>query len=229
MKRRLLLACLCVLLNFSLVEAAAQAPQESLSPFQIAGDMGAYQLSKYDVLNLSILGFPDESWMNEITVGPDGYVNLPYTGAFKMAGLTIPEATAVLKEKLGQYLAIPELAIIIKQYGARQVYVMGAVNKEGIYPLTADKMNVFAALSSAGGIAPKGRPKHIAVVRTVGDAVFMKEVDFDAFVKKQDIAQNLRLQDGDMVYVPESGKLLVLQEILPSLSTAAIVYNYTKK
>lgn len=209
--------------------STAEMADKEVPAFQVVQDLGAYRITKYDVLDLSIVGFPDENWMSQLVVGPDGYVNLPYTGSIKLAGLTIPEAANVLKGKLSEYLSIPELAVIIKQYGPRQVYVMGAVNKEGIYSLPSDKMNVFAALSSAGGITPKGRAKHIAVVRVVGDTVLMKEVNFDAFVKTQDIAQNLWLQDGDMVYVPESGKLIFEKEILPVLTSTAVIYNYTKK
>lgn len=227
--KRQWIAVMVLLVALGLAAPAAAAAKETppTASFQVVQELGPYRIAKYDVLDLAIVGFPDEGWMSQIIVGPDGYVNLPYTGTIKLAGLTIPEATSLLKSKLSEYLAIPELAVIVKQYGPRQVYVMGAVEKQGIYSLAADKLNVFAALSSAGGIAPKGRPKHIAVVRTVGDKVLMKEIDFDAFVKKQDIAQNVRLQDGDMVYVPESGKIILAQDIMPVLSTVAVLYNLT--
>ena len=228
MKRRLTaltIAIACLLTTWPAMAAPVVNAKSDPSAFHVVKDLGAYRIAKYDVLDLSIVGYPDEGWMSQITVGPDGYINLPYTGTVKLAGLTLNEATAALKEKLSEYIVIPELAVVVKQYGARQVYVMGEVNKEGIYTLAADKMNVFAALSSAGGIAPKGRPKHISVVRVSGDEVLMKEVNFDAFVQKQDISQNIWLQDGDMIYVPKSGKILLAQDIMPILSTVAIISN----
>ncbi len=232
MKRKLMTVMLSLVLSaFFAVAAAAPAANSQAaatgpfdaSSFRVVQELGAYRLANYDVLNLAIVGYPDEPWMNNITIGPDGFISLPYTGGVKLAGLTLDEATAVLKTRLSEYIIIPELAVVVKQYGPRQVYVMGEVEREGIYTLAADKMNVFAALSSAGGIAPKGRPKHISVVRVAGNEVLVKEVNFDAFVKKQDISQNVRLQDGDMIYVPKSGKILLSQDILPILTTWAIV------
>ncbi len=236
MKRKLMTVILSlVMLSVSVLASAAPAAngqaaadgQFDASSFRVVQELGAYRLAKYDVVNLAIIGYPDEPWMNNITVGPDGFISLPYTGGVKLAGLTLDEATAVLKAKLSEYIIIPELAIVVKQYGPRQVYVMGEVEREGIYTLSADKMNVFAALSSAGGIAPKGRPKHISIVRVAGSEVLVKEINFDAFVKKQDVSQNVRLQDGDMVYVPKSGKVLLAQDVLPILTTWAIVRDAT--
>lgn len=174
-----------------------------------------YKLSKYDVINLVIIGFPDSAGFSDIMIGPDGYVNLPYAGTIKLAGLTIPEATDILTDRLGEYIKIPTMALIVKQYGPKKVYVMGEVAVQGIYSLNSDYMNVFAALSSAGGITKRGRPKHIAIVRTIGGQVQMHEVNLDRFVEKQDPSQNIVLQDGDMIYVPRSNKINLSEDILP--------------
>jgi len=186
-----------------------------------------YQLSKYDVINIAIIGF-DESNFKDILIGPDGYVNLPYAGTVKLVGLTVPEATILLKEKLGEYIRIPDMAVMVKQYGVRQVYVMGEVTNQGIYTLTSDYMNVFAALSSAGGVKKKGRPKHIAVVRMVEGQVRMKEIDFDCFVKNQDHTQNIVLQDGDMIYVPKSKKIDLQEDIMPIVSAVGLFRTLTR-
>ena len=227
MKRKLAALAISALCLVSSLPAEAANAKTKLDPsaFRVVKDLGAYRIAKYDVLDLAIIGYPEEGWMSQITVGPDGYINLPYTGTMKLAGLTLNEATAVLKDKLSEYIVVPELAVVVKQYGPRQVYVMGEVSKQGIYTLAADKMNVFAALSSAGGIAPKGRPKHISIVRATGEEVLMKEVNFDAFVKKQDVSQNVWLQDGDMIYVPRSGKLILRDDIMPILSALAVWDN----
>lgn len=222
----LTLACACFIGSLSAAAAPAQPTLKfDASAFHVVQDLGAYRIAKYDVLDLAIIGHPDESWMSQINVGPDGYINLPYTGSIKLAGLTLAEATDVLKQKLSEYVVVPELAVIVKQYGPRQVYVMGEVKREGIYTLAADKMNVFAALSNAGGLAPKGRPKHISVVRVVNNEVLAKEIDFDAFVQKHDVSQNVWLRDGDMIYVPRSGKIILSDDVMPILSAMLVWHN----
>jgi polysaccharide export outer membrane protein len=181
--------------------------------------MEEYRLSKYDVINVVVIGMPEKSnGFSDIMVGPDGYANLPYAGTVKLAGLTIPETTELLRVKLGEYIKIPSMAVMIKEYGPRKVYVMGEVTKQGIYTLGSEYMNVFAAISSAGGITKRGRPKHIAVVRMVDGKMQMQEVNFDRFIQKQDGTQNAALQDGDMVYVPKSNKIIISEDIMPILT-----------
>ena len=205
---------LCVSTYFPVSAATIASP--ALKEINMSNVMEEYRLSKYDVINVVVIGMPENSaGFSDIMLGPDGYANLPYAGTVKLAGLTIPEATELLRGKLGEYIKVPSMAVMIKQYGPRQVYVMGEVEKQGIYSLGSEYMNVFAAISSAGGIAKRGRPKHIAVVRMVDGKVQMQEVNFDRFVKQQDAAQNVRLQDGDMVYVPKSNKIIFTEDIMP--------------
>lgn len=186
-----------------------------------------YKLSKYDVLNIVIIGFPDGIGVNDIMVGPDGYVQLPYAGMVKLAGLTIDEASQLVKEKLGEYIKIPSLSVMVKSYGPRKIYVMGEVQAPGIHELPIESMNVFAAISKAGGIATHGRPRHVQLIRVIGDTMYYKEADIERFVKKHDINQNLMLQDGDIVYVPTSNKIDLKEDILPYISVYGIYKNLT--
>ena len=186
-----------------------------------------YRLSKYDVINIAILGF-DESNFKDVMIGPDGYVNLPYTGILKLQGLTIPEATELLQNKLGEYLKIPGMAVMVKQYGPRKVYVMGEVGKPGMYNLGWDNMNVLAALSTSGGIKLKGKPKHVAVIRQTGDKVQMREINFDALTAKADLSQNVLLQDGDLIFVPKSNKIDFFGEIMPIIQSGYYLKQITK-
>ena len=103
---------------------------------------------------------------------------------------------------------------------------MGEVPKPGIYRLGADYMNVFAALSSAQGTARKASPRHIQVVRVIDDTVYVREVDMEAFIKKQDIKQNIALEDGDMIYVPKSHRIIP-SDIAPFASLAYTLHNMT--
>lgn len=219
-----------LLICISMAFPVSAATLENTVPKEIGNSNAReeYRLSKYDVINVVVIGMPENSnGFSDIMVGPDGYVNLPYAGTVKLAGLTIPETTELLRGKLGEYIKIPSMAVIIKQYGPRQVYVMGEVGKQGIYSLGSEYMNVFAALSSAGGITKRGRPKHIAVVRMVDGKMQMQEVNFDRFIQKQDGTQNAKLQDGDMVYVPRSNKIIISEDIMPILNMYGVYHSLT--
>jgi polysaccharide export outer membrane protein len=88
-------------------------------------------------------------------------------------------------------------------------------------------MNVFAAISSAGGISRRGRPKHIAVVRMVNDELTMRTVNLDAFIRKQDINQNVALLDGDMIFVPKSNKVIINEDIMPIVTLYGLYKTIT--
>ena len=211
-------------------------PKDSV--FSIARpDIGEYRLSKYDKINLHVLGytsselgFTDSTSDNTsnsgvtLMIGPDGRINTPYTGV--LSGLTLQEASALLSEKFSHYIHKPDVTVNVSEYGGRQVYVMGEVPKPGIYKLGADYMNVFAAISSAQGTARKARPRHIQVVRVIDDTVYVREVDLESFIKKQDIKQNIALQDGDMIYVPKSHRLIP-SDIAPFASFAYMIHSAT--
>lgn len=217
---------LLMILPVGIVVAADTQPSVHISqvPQQVNSE---YRLSKYDQINIVIVGFSGGDGGGDmltsgiprsIIIGPDGNVNLPYIGSIRLAGLTIPEATLLLTGRLGEYLKIPSLSIIVTEYGTRKIYVMGEVNKPGIYTLGSEYMNVFAAISSAGGITKRGRPKHISVVRMVDGKVQVQKVNFDRFVEKQDASQNAKLQDGDMVFVPKSDKIDINEDIMPLIN-----------
>lgn len=186
-----------------------------------------YRLNKYDIINIMVVGFPDGIGVSDIMVGPDGYVQLPYAGMVKLAGLTVSEATELIREKLGEYIKIPAMSVMMKSYGPRKVYVLGEVKSPGLHELSIDSMDVFAAISSASGIALKGRPKHVQILRVIDDKMYIKEVNLDAYTKKHDITQNIRLLDGDMVYVPSSNKIDLNQDIMPLVSLYGIYHNLT--
>ncbi len=187
-----------------------------------------YRLAKYDIITIMALGHTKDIGENEITIGVDGMAALPYVGNVKLAGLTLDEARRVIYTKLSQYYKLPELNVSIKSYGARKVYVMGNVQLPGIKEMNVDNMNTYAAISSAGGVDNKGRSKHIQLIRQIEGVLYYREINIDAFVKKHDLSQNIQLEDGDIVYVPDSGKIIFNEDIAPYINLYATYRTITK-
>ena len=187
-----------------------------------------YRLAKYDIITIMALGHTEDIGENEITIGVDGMAALPYVGNVKLAGLTLDEARWVIYTKLSQYYKLPELNVSIKSYGARKVYVMGNVQLPGIKEMNVDNMNTYAAISSAGGVDNRGRSKHIQLIRQIEGVLYYREINIDAFVKKHDLSQNIQLEDGDIVYVPDSGKVIFNEDIAPYINIYATYRALTK-
>ena len=187
----------------------------------------SYRLFRGDTLSILAVGFPDGIGINSLTVGLDGYVQLPYVGSVKMEGLTLDEAKAVLMDSLTQYLRIPDLSLVITSYGPRKVYVMGEVNKPGVQDMAIDNMNAYAALASAGGWARKGRSTRIQIMRVVDGTMYYRTLNMKAYTVKHDLTQNVEIEDGDIIYVPRSNGIKLDTDVLPYINAWALYKNLT--
>lgn len=190
-----------------------------------------YKLAKYDTIDVKAIGYPEGYssglGIDELTIGVDGMVRLPYSGNVKLAGLTLDEARDLIYETLSPYFRLPELNVYLKTYGPRKIYVMGNVNNPGIQNMNVDNMNVYAAITSAGGVDKKGRSKHIQLIRQMDGVFYYREINIDAFVKKHDVSQNIQLEDGDIIYVPDSGKVIFGEDVAPYINIWATYKSIT--
>ena len=93
---------------------------------------------------------------------------------------------------------IPQLPV----YGER-VYVLGEVATQGVYPLK-QAQDLLAALSLAGNFTRLAKEENTLIVRgyEVGKPPLVMMADVKALLRKADLSQNVRLKDGDLVYVP---------------------------
>jgi protein involved in polysaccharide export with SLBB domain len=93
---------------------------------------------------------------------------------------------------------IPELP----QFGER-VYVMGEVNTQGIYPLK-DAQDLLAAIALAGNTTRTAKEENTLIVRGYepGKPPLVMMANLKNLFRQADLSQNIRLKDGDLVYVP---------------------------
>ncbi len=100
----------------------------------------------------------------------------------------------------GDVVDVPELP----KYGER-VYVLGEVNRQGIYPLK-DVPDLLAAISFAGSYTRTAVEENTIIIRGYqpGKEPMILTADINAILKKGEIGQNIPLMEGDIVYVPRS-------------------------
>jgi len=101
----------------------------------------------------------------------------------------------------GDIITIPELPT----FGER-VYVLGQVGSQGIYRLK-DAHDLLAAISIAGGTTKVAVDSDVKIIRGYSgenSTPMILSANYDEIVKKGDIAQNISLEDGDVVYVPRT-------------------------
>lgn len=83
-------------------------------------------------------------------------------------------------------------------------YVLGEVFRPGLYTLK-DNASVLSAVSQAGGPTERGSMKGVMLVRGDINNPEKRSVDLNKMIKG-DLSQDVKLEAGDVVYVPETNK-----------------------
>jgi len=95
---------------------------------------------------------------------------------------------------------------------AREVSVLGQVNRPGKYSVVEGVRNVVEFLSVAGGINPTGADVVTVITYRAGELV-RKEIDVDDLFHSADTSSNFELAAGDMIYVPRAPMVYVYGEV----------------
>jgi len=113
-----------------------------------------YILGPEDVIEIDVFDVPELS-KKTVRIANDGQISLPLIGRVQAAGLTPEQLRHALQDKWGEdYLQNPQVTIFVKEFKAKPVSVIGAVEKPGLYPLTA-RRTLIEMLSTAGGLGTK--------------------------------------------------------------------------
>lgn len=154
-----------------------------------------YVLGPGDQLIIDVYGDTQKS--EQLTVSPDGDVNVPEYGPVHVAGLSVAAAQSKVRSHLGTYYESSDIRVTVGQTRTILVNVMGEVKAPGTYTLSAFA-TVFHALYMAGGISDLGTLRSIKVYRQ-GRQISV--VDVYEFILNGRLAGNVRLQDNDVIQV----------------------------
>src|SRR5690349_5782514 len=112
-----------------------------------------YPIGPGDLLEVSV-PLMEEIKDRAVRVTAEGTISLPFIGRVQAAGLTEAELAEQLRPRLKDYLRNPRVFIFVREYNSRQVAVLGAVTKPGLYNLTSGSENILDMISCAGGVLP---------------------------------------------------------------------------
>ncbi len=137
--------------------------QSSLSPSMNIEQPSRVTLKSGDVVEIK---FAYASQFNESqAVRPDGKIELQLIGEVVAQGKTPTELREELVKLYSTQLKHPELAVIVKSFFERRVYVGGEVNKPGPIDIPGE-MTALEAIMHAGGFnLEKAEVRNVIVVR----------------------------------------------------------------
>lgn len=138
------------------------------------------------------------------TISPDGFIKVDGIGIVYLSGMTVKEADNYMRRQLGRIYSVDgddaqsEIKLTLGSIRTITVNVMGEVVAPGTYSLSS-LSNVYHALYRAGGFGDLGSVRNVSLVRN-GKKV--ADVDVYDFIINGKPANNVVLQDGDVVLVP---------------------------
>ena len=144
------------------------------------------------------------------TISPDGTLNIPDVGVISLNGMSVKEADAYMKKKLGQIYSVDgedaksEIKLTLGNIRTIQVNVLGEVSVPGTYNLSS-LSNLYHALYRAGGVSELGSLRNIELIRK-GKKV--AEVDVYDFIFNGKSPEDITLEEGDIIVVPAYGTLV---------------------
>ena len=138
-------------------------------------------------------------------IRPDGKVSMNLLGEVYVAGKTPEEISAELTKVATKYYNSPEVKVEIAEYNSKFYRVFGtAVRDGGLKPYTG-RDTVISALAAVG-FTDDAWPQQVSVSRPAknGQPRATAIVDIKNMYMTGDMRQNYLLEEGDIIYVPDS-------------------------
>ena len=174
-----------------------------------------YRLTKSDAVDVNFTFSPD--FNQTLTVQPDGFVALKGAGALFVEGLTVPETQQAVAKAYRGFLHEPEVTVTLKDFDKPYFLASGEVGKPGKYELRGD-LTVNEAVAIAGGFTQQARHSQVVVFRRISAYVAESHViDVKKMLDSRDLHEDLHLQPGDFIFVPQS-RISKIRKYVPTSS-----------
>jgi len=173
-----------------------------------------YPLGPGDELVLTLWG--DTEQFQRLKINREGKILIPDIGQIVVTGLTLEQAQQKIKSRLsGVYSGIlplsgtPSTFFDLSLGGLRsiRVFIMGEVVRPGGYTMRAT-VTAFNALYYGGGPNQRGSLRDVRVIR---NGKVVERIDLYTYLLYGKIDQDLRLHDGDALFVPLRGRRVAVQ------------------
>ena len=165
-----------------------------------------YHLAIGDRISFQIKEDEDDPQL--LTVMDSGDLEVPYLGRYPVEGKTCKQLAFELKtilEKEYYNQATVIISVDLKAKSRGKVYLVGAVRMPGPQDIPNDEpFSLSKAVMRAGGFTDFADGRHVQVTRNIsggGDKTF--PMDVQEVLQNGKIDSDMKLEPGDLIYVPE--------------------------
>jgi polysaccharide biosynthesis/export protein len=179
---------------------ASPGPPGNPAPAATAPD---YVIGPGDTLQVFVWRNPDLTVT--VPVRPDGKISTPLVEDMVAVGKTPTQLARDVEKALSVYVKSPQVNVIVTQPASAfsQVKIIGQV----LHPQAIayrSGMTVLDAVLAVGGLSQFAAGNRAHLVRNVNGKSVETKVKLGALVNDGDMSQNLKLEPGDVLVVPET-------------------------
>jgi polysaccharide export outer membrane protein len=158
-----------------------------------------YGVQPGDVLQITVWREPELG--REVAVSPDGRINYPLIGSLRVEDKSVDAIGAEIEAGLSKYMKHAPVTVTVKELQGNRIYVIGQVNRPGVFPFT-ESLDVMQALSLAGGAGKFADLDDIKILRRVEGVQRAFTFNYSKVQSGRDLEQNILLESGDVIMVP---------------------------
>ncbi len=179
----------------------------------------SYRIGPGDVLSFNVYHQNDLNQSN-ILVRSDGMASFNGVGELPVSGKSVADVKRMLEEEIGELVKNPIVTVTISQTKPGTIYLSGAVKHPGMYQLSTGNQNssngptdnkpiqridlrLSNILSNAGGVNMHADLSRIQITRRNPEGEMTMSVDLWKMLKDGDSSQDVMLQSGDSIYIPQ--------------------------
>lgn len=167
-----------------------------------------YRIKPDDVLRVQV--YNEAQINNQLPVGVDGNVSVPFVGLMQVAGMTTDEVEAALVIKYQDRLKLrdPKVSVTIERYRPVRASVGGFVGRPGVYEMRPGD-TVLTLLNQGGGPVPDRADLRRTTMRRANTNELIP-IDLYSMLILGDTSQNYKVEDGDELIIPEETRNRIL-------------------
>lgn len=155
-----------------------------------------YLVGPGDVLSVNVAG-KEELGTAASRVDGGGYIRLPILGSVKVDGSSLRQLQDVLAERYSSLLRSPWVVVEIVEYRSHPLYLVGQFSSPGVRYLDRPH-NLLQGLALGGGATENADLRGARLIRNGRT----QPIDIYRLLQQGDAQQNVALQAGDAIFIP---------------------------
>ena len=169
--------------------------QTTFMPINEPNMDASYVLDFGDAITLQLVG--QQQSIDKLQIQRDGSINLPNLGKVQLSGLSLEEASKLIKAKIESAYIGVDAFITLSNVRDIQILVTGNAEQPGVYTVNGNT-SFLQAIAIAGGPSNFGSLREFVLKR---NNETISKIDLYDVIIKGDTSTNERLRSGDVIHI----------------------------